>query len=71
MPKLIAVIEAEASAGSGVRNSPYRTVKQIYHTDGELIAELDPCSVTIEEIFRAYKDAGSLEFHELLDLLKL
>jgi len=42
MARLIQVIEAFESRGTGTPNDPHRTVRQHYSTAGELLAENDP-----------------------------
>lgn len=40
--KLIEVIQAYVTRGSGVADNPYRTVTQFWSKEGELLAENDP-----------------------------
>lgn len=44
MPKVIQVIESYMVRGKGTTDNIYRTVKQYHTLEGDLLAELDPCS---------------------------
>lgn len=65
MAKIIHLIEAEESRGSGTEEDPYRSVTVLYTLDGRMLCELGPairildyCSfdppvkIDMEEIFR-------------------
>jgi hypothetical protein len=41
--RLIQVIETDLTIRGNGKDDPYRTVTQYWSTDGELLAEVDPC----------------------------
>lgn len=45
--KVIQVIETRTKEGEGIENNPYRTVRRYWSLDGEQLAEVDPCKVSL------------------------
>jgi hypothetical protein len=68
--KLIQAIDVTvARRGSGKEDSPIRAIRQVFSTDGILIAENDPNSYTIEQIIEAMANMTTIERSSVLNKL--
>lgn len=66
MPRVLQVIECEASRGKGVEGDPHRRVLQYYTPEGEFLAERDEWREQHESEKRAY-DAAIKEVERLAE----